>query len=834
MSRIAAEARACWEAGLAVWPLFDREHPDSPAKIPQCLGAGVVRAVTEAAARPSLRWTVDRFAEFPDANLGLHPGPLSGVVAVDVDPRNDPDPTMVAALAASTPCRVRTGRGTGGQHFYFAWDATLDEFAPLYASRHVTKIPASGRRVGPDGRVQPAIELPWNMVLPPSRHPSPERGDGLYAYEGPTLVESVRAGTLPPLRLDFVLEALAVALRQRESRNESSRAPGWFRATLRESVAEGARADTLKSIVARLARAGLGEDDCLALALLWAEARVPDRRDFDDAKVAAHVAGVHRYCVHQQVIEAERERLAAEAESVEAESVEVADEWPAEVPEWTPPRAGFPTDSAFRSAPAVAKLVSDGARSLNVPEAYIGMTLLSCASAMIQGRASVLVCNGGTEDSSPWGREPAPLWSCTLGPPSSGKTRAFEKFVLPFVGPVDDERVARFGERQRQARVQLMRARRQIKRLAADDDSDDQELGRLLDREVELIADGRAKPRMLHESGTIEGLRDHIVGTARAAVALGEPEIGRVAWISDEGKGLFVTASGGSHSKGVVDVSTILRGHTGSHMNVHMVKGDYFVPQAFLTCCILPQPKVLRGLRKSRSGFMDAGFEEGGLLSRFMYAWPARRPRNRSPFVRQVDESVVRAVGSKLKVLARATLPRYVLPPDPWRELHTLSLELEDRVMGGDLVDLPSWADRGTGHAVRLALALHVLSPEWDQPRLSAVTVRTAADLVRGYFASQATDAWALFGEDGVAATAQKIWTRFGCCESFDRDQVTCGLRGYLRIPKRLATEALELGENLGFWRMVAVPTGGRDRRTYVVNPRARARALRGRLTADK
>lgn len=52
----------------------------------------------------------------PTANIGFVPG-LSGLIALDVDPRSNPDPEIVARLLSSPTMRVNTP--SGGFHLYY-------------------------------------------------------------------------------------------------------------------------------------------------------------------------------------------------------------------------------------------------------------------------------------------------------------------------------------------------------------------------------------------------------------------------------------------------------------------------------------------------------------------------------------------------------------------------------------------------------------------------------------------------------------------------------------------------------------------------------------------
>lgn len=114
---------------------------------------------------PRVRWhshmdaptTVDEvrswWRRWPDANLGVITGPVSGVVVLDVDPRSGGDETL-SALTGEIEPTVETSTGGGGRHLWFAT-----------TSNHVT----------PSRILGPGVELKSvgsTVVVPPSLHVS--------------------------------------------------------------------------------------------------------------------------------------------------------------------------------------------------------------------------------------------------------------------------------------------------------------------------------------------------------------------------------------------------------------------------------------------------------------------------------------------------------------------------------------------------------------------------------------------------------------------------------------------------------------------------------------
>lgn len=799
-----AEALAAVARGLAVWPLFDPERPDAPAKAPQCLGP-LGPSQVASAARPPGRLQVARwFRRFRRANLGLVNGPLSGVVGIDVDPRHAPDPEIVALLEAGTPVRVLSGRGTGGKHYYFAWDEGLDRFAALFREMSM-RVRVGGAK---------GIDLPWNLVLPPSRHPEPEAGDGRYAYEGAPLAAPGYEGAPPALagRLrEVVLRALEAAMLERALLADGARERvegaaralddvDWARRMLEDGIDDGEREEACRSFVPALVR-GLNLDATLALMRRLNGAGV-FRPPQDARKLDADVVGLWNFAKRRQV-----ERV----------DVTATDGWPSLPPTWEPRRPAFPTAQLFEGLPAIRRLVEVGARSLDgIPEAYLATTFMSAASAMVQGQTFVRL-------HASWAREPTPLWFCTLGPPSSGKSRGL-MLIRPALVRAEEKRVRAFGDRHAEAAVDLIEVERDLAELRKAEDLDREEVKNLLIQRHQLRADEVADPTQLHGAGTMEGLRNHLLGTARANVRLGRGDFAQVFWVTAEGKGVFVSAAGGTrNSTGMTDQEILLKGHLGEDVDVRLVKATFRIPAAYVTVCCLPQPGVMRGIRVGRFG-AGADMEEGGLLARFAHVWPEEPAEDGGDFPPALPEEDLIALGDRLVALSEAPSRTLSITPDGWLEFRRWKREMRERTRGGDLVELESWARRTLGLAARVCAVLHLLGPRARESSIDAADVRRALVFLREYLVPHAITCWDLYGSSESISTARRVWRLLGRQAEFSRAEVTYGRMG---LRKSDADAALSQGVALGFWRREERPAargGTRPREVWITNPAARRR----------
>lgn len=84
----------------------------------------------------------DWWRQWPDANVGIATGKASGIIVVDIDPRNggDRDYRTLTKEHGRSPSGIEATTGGGGQHLYYAYDD-----APIiYKSARGIEIKADG------------------------------------------------------------------------------------------------------------------------------------------------------------------------------------------------------------------------------------------------------------------------------------------------------------------------------------------------------------------------------------------------------------------------------------------------------------------------------------------------------------------------------------------------------------------------------------------------------------------------------------------------------------------------------------------------------------------
>lgn len=147
--------------GYAVIPLWDPKE-NKPSKSPGWANTGDLLNLTQT--KPSELLVKEWWTKMPFANIGLVIGPISLVVAMDLDPKQAQEHNRnieeTRKILETSDFLVETGQ-PGGLHSYFAYDEALEWTGRVHPTR-----PASGPLA-----IGPGLNLPWYLVVPPSIHP---------------------------------------------------------------------------------------------------------------------------------------------------------------------------------------------------------------------------------------------------------------------------------------------------------------------------------------------------------------------------------------------------------------------------------------------------------------------------------------------------------------------------------------------------------------------------------------------------------------------------------------------------------------------------------------
>jgi len=203
------------------------------------------------------------FERWPDANVGIVTGRISGLVVVDVDTRHGGPASVAEAEAAHGPLppTVEAATGGGGRHLYYAHPAAT-----------------VANRVA----IRPGIDVRGDggcVVAPPSLHPSGHR----YAWiagHGPDELPLA----LPPLH--FFGRAGAA--------RPVGHSPLHWRRLIREGIGEGQRNNSIASLTGHLLWRGVDLDAVIELMLAWNRTHCrPPLPDDEVVQVVQSIARVH-------------------------------------------------------------------------------------------------------------------------------------------------------------------------------------------------------------------------------------------------------------------------------------------------------------------------------------------------------------------------------------------------------------------------------------------------------------------------------------------------------------------------------------------------------------
>lgn len=198
------------------------------------------------------------FQHWPDANLGIVTGSVSGIVVVDIDPAHGGERSLAELERGHgpLPATLEAATGGGGRHLYF---------------RH------PGGSLRNRAGIRPGIDLRGDggyVVAPPSIHPNGQR----YAWRPGHSPDRIGPAALPSWLL---AETVSHAVR---------RLADWRRIA-RDGVVEGERNSTTAALAGHLLHKGVDPAVTRALLLAWNEARCRPPLP------AAEVAGVVRSIV---------------------------------------------------------------------------------------------------------------------------------------------------------------------------------------------------------------------------------------------------------------------------------------------------------------------------------------------------------------------------------------------------------------------------------------------------------------------------------------------------------------------------------------------------------
>ena len=201
--------------------------------------------------RPAIRWQeyqqrradkkeIHEWCErWPDGNVGIVTGAISGLVVLDVDPRHGGDESLDQFIRehGPLPLTIESRTGGGGRHLYFSCPGDMVR----------NKV---GLERGIDVRGEGGC-----VVAPPSVHSSGKA----YAWREGHAPNEAPLAPLP----SWLLSAMT------GSKVHPGHSLSYWRELIREGVPEGERNKTLASLAGHMLWHGVDPDVALELLLCW-------------------------------------------------------------------------------------------------------------------------------------------------------------------------------------------------------------------------------------------------------------------------------------------------------------------------------------------------------------------------------------------------------------------------------------------------------------------------------------------------------------------------------------------------------------------------------------
>jgi putative DNA primase/helicase len=490
-----------------------------------------------------------------------------------------------------------------------------------------------------------------------------------------------------------------------------------------------------------------------------------------------------------------------------------------EAPSWEPPLSldtlRVPPFPAAVLPVWLLQFVSGVAEALQVPVDLPALLTLAALSAAIARNVEVEVWEGWVE--------PVNLFVVVALPPGEGKSPVFGVVIRPFES-WERERAEQMRPliAEKRAEHEVLRKRLDLaqdcaaKHPTAENEQAARHAARALaEHEVPVL------PRLIVDDATPE----------RVAPMLAE-QGGRLAVMSAEG-GVFELMAGRYSKTGAPNFDVFLKGHAGDAVRVdRSTRPPVHVERPALTLALTVQPQVLARLRDTPE------FRGRGLLARVLYSLPTSRVGTRAARPPSLPPAVVSGYDAHVRGLLddQPREPRRLrLSGGAVERLVSVRQELEAQLKpNAPLAPLADWANKLSGHVVRLAGVLHVADRVDDFDRAaesSEIPETTMARAIRlgEYFVAHARMAFRAMELDPVFVRAKRVHDYLrghpekykGPAAHVNRRDLHRSLQG--TFPRVADLErVLALLVEYGYLRRddpPVGPQGGRASPSYLLNP---------------
>jgi len=234
------------------WPSFRAAWCTTPGKQPMIRDWPNMATVN---AEKIQKW----FTRWSSANVGIKTGKVSGIVVLDIDPKNGGDESLEGLIMdyGPLPATVEVLTGSGGRHIYFNY-------------------PGGQKISDKNGSIAPGLDIKADggqVVAPPSLHPNGRR----YEWELSSHPDDMPLANMPDWLLALINNPNA----------ETSSKPALSEDA---PIPEGARDSTLTRIAGSFRRQGLNAEEIVGALQPINEKRCrPPLADADIKKIAKSV-----------------------------------------------------------------------------------------------------------------------------------------------------------------------------------------------------------------------------------------------------------------------------------------------------------------------------------------------------------------------------------------------------------------------------------------------------------------------------------------------------------------------------------------------------------------
>jgi len=455
--------------------------------------------------------------------------------------------------------------------------------------------------------------------------------------------------------------------------------------------------------------------------------------------------------------------------------------WPKPEPLGVSERFGFPADALPEWLGHYVAAVSESSQT---PTDLAGMAALSALSTALARKVRVQV----TPDWS----EPVTLWTMTVAAPGERKSQVQSLIFEPVHAYELALREASEPEIRR-AKAEKQVAEKRATKLendAAKSGTPEETAAAVEARAYAESLQVPERPKLVTSDATPEAVEMLLAAQG-----------GRIAVISPEG-GILETI-GGRYSKGVANLDSILKGHTGEPITVDRVGRQAYIERPSVTFGLSVQPDVLSSAGE-RGEFRGRGF-----LARFLYAVPPSRVGFRSVEAAPIPPALRAAYTARMGALLGLAVPEdgvaLTLAPEALQEVRSFMEQIEVRLrLENDLGGLRDWSGKLTGALVRIAGLIHLAAAADPVAALEAPisgdTMRRAISMA-DYLIAHAQAALGMAREDSGAAALAERFLAHVRNHAIEFLSVRDAYRA-LKVRKREFEKALDLLEERGWVRV--------------------------------